>query len=75
MKKSPAHRRTKPFRRNTMPRRTDRPKWILRGDSIVSMIIGGAFLGVMIAQFPGAIVGAIFGAIVGWLSTKTKPDD
>ena len=74
MKKSPAHRRTRPFRRSIMNRRPDRPKWILRGDSIVSMIIGGAFLGLMLAQIPGAIVGAIFGAIVGWLSSKTKPD-
>ena len=58
-----------------MTRRPDRPKWILRGDSIISMIIGGAFLGgLLVPGFLGAIVGAIFGAIVGWLSTKTKPD-
>ena len=57
-----------------MNRRPDRPKWIIRGNSIVTAIMGGAFLGVMLAQFPGAIVGAIFGAIVGWLSTKTKPE-
>ena len=56
-----------------MTRKTDRPKWIIRGNSIVTAIIGGAFLGVMLAQIPGAIVGAIFGAIVGWLSTKPKP--
>lgn len=58
-----------------MNRRTDRPKWIRRGDSIVSMIIGGAFLGGMLAQLLGAIVGAIFGAIVGWMTTKPKPED
>ena len=57
-----------------MNRRPDRPRWILRSNSIVTAIIGGAFLGLVLAQFPGAIVGAIFGAIVGWLSTKTKPD-
>ena len=57
-----------------MTRKTDRPEWIRRGNSIVTAIIGGAFLGVMIAQIPGAIAGAIFGAIVGWLSTKPKPD-
>ena len=58
-----------------MTRKSNRPKWILRGDSIVSMIIGGAFLGGMLVPgFLGAIVGAIFGAIVGWLSTKPKPE-
>ena len=57
-----------------MTRKTDRPRWILRSNNIVTAIIGGAFLGLMLAQFPGAIVGAIFGAIVGWVSSKTKPD-
>ena len=57
-----------------MNRRPDRPKWILRSNSIVTAIIGGAFLGLVLAQFPVAIVGAIFGAIVGWLSSKTKPE-
>ena len=56
-----------------MTRKTDRPKWIRRGDSIVIMICGFSFLGVMLAQIPGAIVGAILGAIVGWISSKPKP--
>ena len=58
-----------------MNKRTDRPKWILDEDSILSMIIGGAFLGgLLVPGFLGAIVGAIFGAIIGWLSSKSKPD-
>ena len=58
-----------------MTRRPDRPKWIIRGNSIVTAIMGGAFLGgLLVPGFLGAIVGAIFGAIVGWLSSKSKPD-
>ena len=57
-----------------MTRKTDRPEWIRRGNSIVTAIIGGAFLGVILANIPGAIVGAIFGAIVGWLSSKPKTE-
>ena len=59
-----------------MTRKADRPEWIRRGDSIVTAIIGGAFLGWMIMTGPGflgSIVGAILGAIVGWISSKPKP--
>jgi hypothetical protein len=48
------------------------PEWIRRGNTIVTMISGGAFLGVLLAQFPGAIVGAIIAGIFGWYSSKPK---
>ena len=57
-----------------MNRKTDRPEWIGRGNNIVVMISGFAFLGVMLAHIPGAIVGAVIGAIVGWVTTKPKKE-
>jgi hypothetical protein len=48
------------------------PQWIKRGNTIVTMVSGGAFLGVLLAQFPGAIVGAIIAGIFGWYSSKPK---
>ena len=53
---------------------TDQPEWIRRGNSIVTMISGGAFLGVMLAQIPGAIVGAIVAGIFGWITSKPKTE-
>jgi hypothetical protein len=50
----------------------DQPEWIRRGNTIVTMVSGGAFLGVLLAQFPGAIVGAIFAGIFGWYTSKSK---
>ena len=38
------------------------------------MISGGAFLGVMLAQIPGAIVGAIVAGIFGWITSKPKAE-
>jgi hypothetical protein len=48
------------------------PLWIKRGNTIVTMVSGGAFLGVLLAQLPGAIVGAIVAGIFGWYSSKPK---
>jgi hypothetical protein len=50
----------------------DQPEWIRRGNTIVTMVSGGAFLGVLLAQFPGAIVGAIVAGIFGWYTSKSK---
>jgi hypothetical protein len=49
-----------------------KPEWIRRGNTIVTMVSGGAFLGVLLAQFPGAIVGAIVAGIFGWYTSKSK---
>lgn len=43
-----------------------------RGDRAIAFSAGGAFLGGLIAQIPGAIVGALAGAIFGWFE-KSKP--
>lgn len=42
------------------------------GDRAIAFASGGAFLGGLIAQVPGAIVGALAGAIFGWFE-KDKP--
>jgi hypothetical protein len=62
---------TEPGAANTQPD-DDQPEWIRRGNTIVTMVSGGAFLGVLLAQFPGAIVGAIVAGIFGWYTSKSK---
>ena len=57
--------------RNTI---TKQPEWIRRGNTIVTMISGGAFLGVLLAQIPGAIIGAIAAGLFGWYSSKPKTE-
>lgn len=39
-----------------------------RGDRMIALSSGGAFLGGLIAQVPGAAVGAVIGAIFGWFN-------
>lgn len=46
--------------------------WIKRGNTTITMISGGAFLGVLLAQVPGAIIGGIIAGIFGWLTSKPK---
>ena len=53
---------------------TKQPEWIRRGNTIVTMISGGAFLGVLLAQIPGAILGAIAAGLFGWYSSKPKAE-
>lgn len=46
-----------------------------RGDRIIALASGGAFLGVLLAQIPGAIIGGVVAAIYAWFtSPKTKSD-
>ncbi|GAP97760.1 hypothetical protein [Leptolyngbya sp. NIES-2104] len=47
-----------------------------KGDRIVTIIAGGAFLGGTIGQVPGAIIGSVLAAIYGWYtsSAKFRPD-
>jgi hypothetical protein len=52
----------------------EQPEWIRRGNSIVAMISGGAFLGVLVGQLPGAIIGAIAAGLFGWHSSKPKTE-
>jgi hypothetical protein len=58
-------------RSTTNPRATDRTAtWIRRGNTIVTMGCGGAFLGVLFAQIPGAIVGGILASLLAWLTSR-----
>ncbi|MBU7584925.1 MAG: hypothetical protein KAF91_18800 [Nostoc sp. TH1S01] len=46
-----------------------------RGDRIIALASGGAFLGVLLAQIPGAIIGGLLAAIYAWFTTpKTESD-
>ena len=46
--------------------------FVEKGDRAIAFSAGGAFLGGLIAQIPGAVVGALAGAIFGWFE-KSKP--
>lgn len=43
-----------------------------KGDRVVAIIAGGAFLGGTLGQVPGAIVGAVLAAIYGWYTSSAK---
>ncbi|MEO1146369.1 MAG: hypothetical protein AAFY26_12350 [Cyanobacteria bacterium J06638_22] len=43
-----------------------------RGDRLIALSAGGATLGAMIAQVPGAIIGGILAAIFAWSSYSSK---
>jgi len=46
-----------------------------RGDRVIALASGGAFLGVLLAQIPGAIIGGLLAAIYAWFTApKTKSD-
>jgi hypothetical protein len=46
-----------------------------RGDRLVTLVCGGAFLGVLFFQIPGAIVGALSAGIYAWLSFKAVEEN
>ncbi len=37
-----------------------------RGERMIALASGGTFLGGLIAQVPGAVIGAFLGATFGW---------
>lgn len=39
-----------------------------RGDRVVSLGSGGAFMGVLIAGIPGAIIGGLLCSVYAWFS-------
>jgi hypothetical protein len=50
-------------------------QFLLRGDRVVTLASGGAFLGVLIFQIPGAIIGGLLAGIYAWWSfTAAKVD-
>lgn len=44
-------------------------KW-KRGDRILVLGSGGAFLGVLIAQLPGAVAGGLLASVYAWWITR-----
>jgi hypothetical protein len=52
-----------------------RSKLLERGDRVVTLASGGAFLGVLIAQIPGAIIGGLFAGIYAWFSAANVKTD
>ena len=53
------------YKQRSKPKRSD---FLLRGDRVVTLASGGAFLGVLIFQIPGAIIGGLLAGIYAWLS-------
>jgi phosphoglycolate phosphatase-like HAD superfamily hydrolase len=51
-----------------------RPNFWKRGDRVVTLASGGAFLGVLLAQIPGAVIGGLLAAIYAWFSAESEPD-
>ena len=52
-----------------------RSQFLLRGDRVVTLASGGAFLGVLIFQIPGAIIGGLLAGLYAWLSFPTAKVD
>jgi hypothetical protein len=52
-----------------------RSQFLLRGDRVVTLASGGAFLGVLIFQIPGAIIGGLLAGIYAWWSFPTAKAD
>lgn len=57
----------------TVPKQ--RSQFLERGDRVVTLASGGAFLGVLIAQIPGAIIGGLLAGIYAWFSAPTVKAD
>jgi hypothetical protein len=50
-------------------------RFLERGDRVVTLAGGGAFLGVLIFQIPGAIIGGLLAGIYAWWSFPTAKAD
>jgi len=46
-----------------------------RGDRVMAIASGGAFLGVLLAQIPGAIIGGLIAAIYAWFTAPQTQSD
>jgi hypothetical protein len=58
-------------RRNTSSSRNTKPNVWRRGNQVITLASGGAFIGGLTAQIPGAILGSVIGALFGWF-TRTQ---
>jgi hypothetical protein len=54
------------------PKAQSTKTWIKRGNTIVTMTCGGAFLGGLLAQIPGAIIGGILACLLAWFTRQLK---
>lgn len=43
-----------------------------QGDRIVALVSGGAFLGVLLAQIPGAIIGGLLAGVYAWYTINHR---
>jgi hypothetical protein len=64
-------------KKNTSSQRfpKQRSQFSKRGDRVLTFISGGAFLGVLIAQIPGAIIGGLCAGIYAWFSFPAVKTD
>ncbi|MBD2028297.1 hypothetical protein [Leptolyngbya sp. FACHB-711] len=46
-----------------------------RGDRVIALASGGAFLGVLLAQIPGAIIGGLLAAAYAWFTAPQVESD
>lgn len=46
-----------------------------RGDRVMAIASGGAFLGVLLAQIPGAIIGGLLAATYAWFTASQAQSD
>jgi hypothetical protein len=53
---------------NSLRSPKQRSQFLQRGDRVLTLASGGAFLGVLIAQIPGAIIGGLLVGVYAWLS-------
>jgi hypothetical protein len=53
---------------NSLRSPKQRSQFLQRGDRVLTLASGGAFLGVLIAQIPGAIIGGLLIGVYAWLS-------
>jgi hypothetical protein len=60
---------------NSLRSPQQRSRFLERGDRVVTLASGGAFLGVLIAQIPGAIIGGLLVGIYAWFSFPTAKID
>jgi len=55
--------------------RSKQPDFWKRGDRVIALASGGAFLGVLLAQIPGAIIGGLLAAIYAWFTAPKNQSD
>jgi hypothetical protein len=52
-----------------------RSRFLERGDRVLTLASGGAFLGVLVAHIPGAIIGGLLAGLYAWFSYSSFKTD